>query len=92
MEGTTEKIIIIYASITTMRATSFITLVLAAPAAHALLPTATALARGPSSTRSACRLPPSLAAVSVGGGEDVSNGKLARNLAGAYLGAFLFGN
>jgi hypothetical protein len=30
--------------------------------------------------------------VSVGGGEDVSNGKLARNLAGAYLGAFLFGN
>ena len=74
-----------------MRAASFIMLVVAAPTAHALLPSAAALAREHGSTRSACRLPTSLAAVSVGGGEEVSNGKLARNLAGAYLGAFLFG-
>jgi len=73
-----------------MRVALLIMMQFAAPAVQALLPTVPAFTRVSSPTQSLHRLPKSVAAVSVGG-EDVSNQKLARNLAGAYLGAFLFG-
>jgi len=73
-----------------MRVALFLMMHLSAPAVQALLPAVPTFTRASSSTQSLQRLPRRMSAVCVGG-EDVSTQKLARNLAGAYLGAFLFG-